>query len=94
MAPEVISCKGYTFAADWWSFGILMFEMLTGRIAFEGKNKKETQHLIVKAPLKVPSYILPRARLLMKGLLQKNPNYRLGSGKNLFIKNERYCTTI
>lgn len=29
MAPEVVNRKGHTFAADWWSFGVLMVSLLT-----------------------------------------------------------------
>jgi serine/threonine protein kinase len=30
LAPEIIACRGHGKAADWWSFGILLFEMLVG----------------------------------------------------------------
>lgn len=34
MAPEIIQGRGHDKAADWWSVGILLFEMLTGRVSF------------------------------------------------------------
>lgn len=34
MAPEIIQGRGHDKAADWWSVGILLFEMLTGKVIF------------------------------------------------------------
>lgn len=48
MAPEIISRKGHTSAVDWWSFGVLMFEMLTGSLPFSGANRKDTMQQIMK----------------------------------------------
>uniref|UniRef100_A0A1I8FGB5 Protein kinase domain-containing protein n=1 Tax=Macrostomum lignano TaxID=282301 RepID=A0A1I8FGB5_9PLAT len=36
MAPEVVNRKGHGTASDWWSYGVLMFEMLTGQLPFQG----------------------------------------------------------
>ncbi|XP_012881913.1 PREDICTED: ribosomal protein S6 kinase alpha-3 [Dipodomys ordii] len=48
MAPEVVNRRGHTQSADWWSFGVLMFEMLTGTLPFQGKDRKETMTMILK----------------------------------------------
>uniref|UniRef100_A0A914USD9 Protein kinase domain-containing protein n=1 Tax=Plectus sambesii TaxID=2011161 RepID=A0A914USD9_9BILA len=48
MAPEVVNRRGHSTAADWWSLGVLMFEMLTGNLPFQGQNRKETMTQILK----------------------------------------------
>ncbi|MGH0142234.1 UNVERIFIED_CONTAM: hypothetical protein FKN15_076094 [Acipenser sinensis] len=48
MAPEVVNRQGHNHSADWWSYGVLMFEMLTGSLPFQGKDRKETMNLILK----------------------------------------------
>ncbi len=48
MAPEVVNRRGHGPAADWWSFGVLMYEMLTGTLPFHGENRKDTMHQIMK----------------------------------------------
>lgn len=80
MAPEVINRKGHTTAADWWSFGVLMFEMLTGALPFQGTNRKETMMQILKAKLGMPQFLSPEAQSLLRALFKRNPANRLGSG--------------
>ncbi len=48
MAPEVVNRKGHGTTADWWSFGVLMYEMLTGSLPFQGENRKATMNMILK----------------------------------------------
>uniref|UniRef100_A0A8C1M9S9 non-specific serine/threonine protein kinase n=1 Tax=Cyprinus carpio TaxID=7962 RepID=A0A8C1M9S9_CYPCA len=54
MAPEVVNRRGHTHSADWWSYGVLMFEMLTGTLPFQGKDRKETMTMILKGPISAP----------------------------------------
>ncbi|XP_054717098.1 ribosomal protein S6 kinase 2 beta-like [Uloborus diversus] len=82
MAPEVINRKGHTTAADWWSFGVLMFEMLTGALPFQGANRKETMMQILKAKLGMPQFLSPEAQSLLRALFKRNPANRLASGPN------------
>ncbi|XP_072155318.1 ribosomal protein S6 kinase alpha-2 isoform X1 [Bemisia tabaci] len=80
MAPEVVNRKGHSFAADWWSFGVLMYEMLTGSLPFQGANRKETMTQILKAKLGMPQSLSQEAQLLLRVLFKRNPLNRLGSG--------------
>ncbi|XP_042213941.1 ribosomal protein S6 kinase alpha-2-like isoform X2 [Homarus americanus] len=80
MAPEVVNRRGHNTAADWWSFGVLLFEMLTGALPFQGANRKETMTLILKAKLGMPAYLSPEAQSLLRALFKRNPANRLGAG--------------
>uniref|UniRef100_A0A452R0K6 Ribosomal protein S6 kinase n=1 Tax=Ursus americanus TaxID=9643 RepID=A0A452R0K6_URSAM len=80
MAPEVVNRRGHTQSADWWSFGVLMFEMLTGSLPFQGKDRKETMALILKAKLGMPQFLSTEAQSLLRALFKRNPCNRLGAG--------------
>uniref|UniRef100_A0A3Q2Y1H1 Ribosomal protein S6 kinase n=1 Tax=Hippocampus comes TaxID=109280 RepID=A0A3Q2Y1H1_HIPCM len=80
MAPEVVNRVGHTHSADWWSFGVLMFEMLTGSLPFHGKDRKETMSMILKARLGMPQFLSAEAQSLLRALFKRNPANRLGSG--------------
>lgn len=66
MAPEVVNRNGHSFAADWWSFGVLMFEMLTGALPFQGANRRDTMTQILKAKLGMPAHLSPEAQSLLR----------------------------
>eukprot|EP00730_Choanoeca_flexa_P018218 TRINITY_DN8852_c0_g1_i3.p1 TRINITY_DN8852_c0_g1~~TRINITY_DN8852_c0_g1_i3.p1 ORF type:complete len:751 (+),score=213.94 TRINITY_DN8852_c0_g1_i3:120-2372(+) len=78
MAPEVVSRKGHDTTADWWSFGVLMFEMLTGDLPFTSDNRKTTMHMILKARLSMPQHLSPEAQSLLRKLFKRIPSARLG----------------
>nr|XP_023415129.1 ribosomal protein S6 kinase alpha-2 isoform X3 [Loxodonta africana] len=96
MAPEVVNRRGHTQSADWWSFGVLMFEMLTGSLPFQGKDRKETMALILKAKLGMPQFLSMEAQSLLRALFKRNPSNRLGAGMDGVeeIKRHPFFVTI
>ncbi|KAK4485715.1 hypothetical protein RD792_008361 [Penstemon davidsonii] len=80
MAPEILLSKGHNKDADWWSIGILLFEMLSGQPPFTHANRKKLQEKIINEKFKLPPRLSTEAHSLLKGLLQKDPSKRLGSG--------------
>ncbi|XVF41249.1 hypothetical protein PTKIN_Ptkin01aG0265400 [Pterospermum kingtungense] len=81
MSPEIVLGKGHDKAADWWSVGILLYEMLTGKPPFTGGNRQKIQDKIIKDKIKLPAFLSSEAHSILKGLLQKEPSKRLGSGQ-------------
>ncbi|CAL9046221.1 unnamed protein product [Musa banksii] len=96
MAPEIVLGKGHDKAADWWSVGILLFEMLTGKPPFFSSNREKMQQKIMREKIKLPAYLSSEAHSLLKGLLQKEASKRLGSGPggSNEIKNHKWFKSI
>ncbi|KAG7314979.1 hypothetical protein KOW79_022282 [Hemibagrus wyckioides] len=96
MAPEVVNRRGHSHSADWWSYGVLMFEMLTGMLPFQGKDRKDTMTMILKAKLGMPSYLSSEAQSLLRNLFKRNPGNRLGAGPDGVeeIKRHQFFATI
>ncbi|TKR93250.1 hypothetical protein L596_007744 [Steinernema carpocapsae] len=82
MAPEVVNRRGHSTAADWWSLGVLMYEMLTGNLPFHGENRRETMTQILRAKLAMPNFLSAEAQSLLRALFKRNPANRLGNGPN------------
>ncbi|CAN6545036.1 unnamed protein product [Malus baccata var. baccata] len=80
VAPEIVSGQGHDFGVDWWSLGILLYEMLYGTTPFKGINRKETFYRILT---KTPELTGETTALrdLIKKLLEKDPKQRIGSGE-------------
>ncbi|KAJ2963200.1 hypothetical protein NQ176_g10876 [Zarea fungicola] len=79
MAPEVILGKKYGKAVDWWSFGALGYDLMTGNPPFRGQNHAKIQDNIVKQKLSLPYFLSADAKDLLTRLLRKEPSKRLGS---------------
>ncbi|KAF9906329.1 hypothetical protein BX616_000752, partial [Lobosporangium transversale] len=54
MAPEMLLRKGYLESVDWWSLGVVMFELLFGKRPFRGKNNDLLTNSILYDPLPIP----------------------------------------
>ncbi|XP_066550535.1 ribosomal protein S6 kinase alpha-5 isoform X2 [Amia ocellicauda] len=86
MAPEIVrgGDTGHDKAVDWWSLGVLMYELMTGASPFTVDGERNSQTEISKRILKseppFPPEIGPLAKDLMQRLLIKDPKKRLGSG--------------
>eukprot|EP00602_Paraphysomonas_sp_CaronLab_P000922 CAMPEP_0185032604 /NCGR_PEP_ID=MMETSP1103-20130426/20806_1 /TAXON_ID=36769 /ORGANISM="Paraphysomonas bandaiensis, Strain Caron Lab Isolate" /LENGTH=535 /DNA_ID=CAMNT_0027568561 /DNA_START=137 /DNA_END=1744 /DNA_ORIENTATION=- len=88
LAPELIQHRrhntGYSIDVDWWSLGIVSFELLTGWPPFFDKDFDRMCEKILKKPIRFPAKysISPEAQQLIRGFLERNPNSRLGSRKS------------
>ena len=80
-APEIITREGHNKSADWWSYGILLYEMLYGIPPFYSKNTEKMFELITKAEIKYPKKIQVSedAKDLISKLLIKDQDLRLGA---------------
>ncbi|XP_031836326.1 cGMP-dependent protein kinase for isoform X2 [Nomia melanderi] len=83
VAPEVILNKGHDISADYWSLGVLMFELLTGTPPFTGGDPMKTYNIILKGidAIEFPRSITRNATALIKKLCRDNPAERLGYQK-------------
>ena len=80
IAPEVIQGVGHTSDVDWWTFGILLYEMLTGTTPFKGGYQDETFNNIVTGTVRFEDalHLSPECKNLIKKLLKRDPTKRLG----------------
>ena len=79
LAPEMLSRTGHGKAVDWYLLGVLFYEMLVGIPPYFTNSKEQIFRNIEKADLKIPNFISNKAQKLIKALLKKDPNFRLGS---------------
>lgn len=90
LAPEVIEHKGHTHLVDYWTFGCLIYEMLSGHPPFQSKVPEELYRLICAGNFKISSKLDERAKDLIKKLLVINPQQRLGVNGVEEIKNHAF----
>jgi serine/threonine protein kinase len=82
MAPEVVLGKSHSYPVDYWSFGCIIFELLTGLPPFHESTESETFHSILfrNADFSLLSGCSPTVIDLLSRLLIRDPNTRLGAG--------------
>ncbi|OBZ86067.1 Protein kinase C [Choanephora cucurbitarum] len=82
MAPEMLARKGYSTHVDWWSLGIVVFELVFGKRPFTAASKETLVHAILHDPLTFPpnahELVSKECMAVITGLLDKSPFHRLG----------------
>ncbi|CAK0893332.1 unnamed protein product, partial [Prorocentrum cordatum] len=78
-APELIASSGHTNALDWWTLGILIFEMMSGHPPFESAYPMQIYSKVIKGINKVPMPQKCQGSVaeLIKALLKNDPSERL-----------------
>lgn len=96
LAPELLLGNGYTKSVDWWTLGVLLYEMLTGLPPFYDENTNEMYRKILQEPLHFPSSdIVPAsAKDLLTRLLDRDPQRRLGANGAAEIKAHHFFSNI
>ncbi|RAO72865.1 uncharacterized protein BHQ10_008877 [Talaromyces amestolkiae] len=96
LAPELLLGHEYTKSVDFWTLGILLYEMLTGLPPFYDKEANDMCEKIIQEPLEFPSHeIVPTAaRDLLTRLLDRDPQSRLGANGADEIKAHYFFSNI
>ncbi|KAJ3415790.1 RAC-gamma serine/threonine-protein kinase [Chytridiales sp. JEL 0842] len=79
LAPEVLEGYGTSYVSDWWALGVVIFEMLCAYHPFYSDDRDVLQLNILKSPIPFPAFLSPAAKSLVRKLMERNPNKRLGS---------------
>jgi eukaryotic-like serine/threonine-protein kinase len=80
MSPEQAKGKAVDRRADIWAFGCVLYEMLTGKMAFTGETVTDTLAAVIRAEpgwSQLPAGMPVRVRVLLQRCLQKDPKQRL-----------------
>jgi len=72
----VLEDNDYGRAVDWWGTGVVMYEMMCGRLPFYNRDPEVLFELILMEEIRFPRTISDNAKALLKGLLIKNPKQR------------------
>ncbi|KAL7872507.1 hypothetical protein SRHO_G00074900 [Serrasalmus rhombeus] len=96
MAPEIIQNHGHDFAADFWSLGVLVFELLVGSPPFSSSEPQKIYAKILDGVMKFPPYMGEGARSLINKLCRPRPGQRLGNTKNGIkdVRHHRWFNSI
>lgn len=78
LAPEILSGNGYNKTIDWWTLGVLLYEMIHGLPPFYDENTDKMYEKILNKPLEFGDEFSEDARSILTQLLTRDPTRRLG----------------
>jgi len=78
LCPEIVTGQGHGKGCDWWTLGILIYEMLASFPPFVADEPIETYRKIIRGRIRFPRYFSQEVRDLIRGLLHNKPTRRLG----------------
>ncbi|KAG6837186.1 AGC protein kinase Gad8 [Arthromyces matolae] len=78
LAPEILTAQGYDKTIDWWTLGVLLYEMLAGLPPFYDEVTDDMYRKILNDPLVFGPEFGSEARSVLTGLLTRDPSKRLG----------------
>ncbi|KAL2803682.1 protein kinase C delta type isoform a, partial [Daubentonia madagascariensis] len=85
IAPEILQGLKYSFSVDWWSFGVLLYEMLIGQSPFHGDDEDELFESIRVDTPHYPRWITKESKDILEKLFERDPSKRLGVTGNIKI---------
>ncbi|KAK4283385.1 hypothetical protein QN277_000338 [Acacia crassicarpa] len=97
LAPEILLGTGHGYTADWWSVGIILFELLVGIPPFNAEHPQNIFDNILNREIpwpQVPEEMSPEARDLIDRLLTEDPSQRLGAGGASEVKQHIFFKDI
>ena len=94
LAPEIIMGQKQEYAVDWWSLGVLIYEMLIGQPPFWSHDNKKLLKKILDKELKLSDNISNEAKDIIDKLLDINQKTRLGSRDVEDIKDHPFFDDI
>uniref|UniRef100_A0AAY4EKI1 Protein kinase C n=1 Tax=Denticeps clupeoides TaxID=299321 RepID=A0AAY4EKI1_9TELE len=83
IAPEILLGQKYGSSVDWWSFGVLLYEMLIGQSPFHGRDEEELFQSIRTDDPCYPRWLPKEARDILVKLFVREPERRLGVRGNI-----------
>ena len=96
MAPEILLGAPHDSTVDWWSVGVIAYELLTGIPPFNAKTPDKVFENVLNHNIKWPSddEVSKGAKTFIRSLLEPNPEHRLGANGFAEIQQSQFFKDV